>query len=102
LRFATRPVSSRQRGNALVIAIAGTGDQLIAMRTRNKAPLFTATYDFPKLMDFAERSGSLERDAPEPDVRAFLAILKDMLGNFSGTVDVTERGLGMWSAVEFR
>jgi hypothetical protein len=80
----------------------GTGDQLIAMRTRNKAPLFTATYDFPKLMDFAERSGSLERDAPEPDVRAFLAILKDMLGNFSGTVDVTERGLGMWSAVEFR
>lgn len=80
----------------------GAGDQLIAARSGNKAPLFTATYDFRKLMDFAEQSGSLDRDASDPDVRAFLASLKQMLGNFSGTLDVTDRGLAMWSSIELR
>jgi hypothetical protein len=80
----------------------GTGDQLIAARGGDKAPLFTAIYDFPRLMDFTERNGDLDRETADPDVRAFLASLKDVFGNVSSTLDVTDRGLVMWSAVELR
>lgn len=80
----------------------GDGDRLIAARAGDKAPLFTATYDFAKLMDFTEQSGDMDREAPDPDVQAVLASLKGLLGQFSGTVDVTDRGLAMWSSFDFK
>jgi hypothetical protein len=80
----------------------GAGEKLIAARAGDKAPLFTATYDFPKLMDFSAQSGDLDREIQDPDVQVLMASMKDMLGRFSGTLDVTDRGLAMWSSFDFK
>ncbi|HEX3480908.1 MAG TPA: hypothetical protein VHT91_38090 [Kofleriaceae bacterium] len=80
----------------------GAGDRLIAAPAGDTAPLLAASYDFRKLMDFTERTGGLDRDGTEPEVRAVLASMKDLFGNFSGTLDVTDRGLVMWSSIELK
>ena len=80
----------------------GAGDRLIAARGDGKAPLLVASYDFPKLMDFMAQSGGLDRDVRVPELQAFMVSLKDVFGTFSGALDVTDRGLAMWSSIELK
>lgn len=80
----------------------GAGDKLIAARAGDQAPLFAASYDFRKLMDFTAQTGDLDREARDPQFRAIMASLKDVLGSFSTTLDVTDRGLALWSSFELK
>jgi hypothetical protein len=94
-------------GDHVIVVTAGNrqrgdGDRLIAAQGGGKAPLLVATYDFPKLMDFTAQAGGLDRQIRDPELRAFMASFNDMLGNFSGSLDVTDRGLAMWSSIELK
>lgn len=80
----------------------GAGDKLIAARGGDKAPLLAGSYDFRKLMDFTEQTGNFDAMDRQPEFRVVMEAFKDALGNFWGTVDVTDRGLALWSAVELK
>jgi hypothetical protein len=80
----------------------GTGDKLIAARAGGKAPLFAATYDFGKVMDLAARASTMNPDASDPAVLAFVGSMKDVLGRVSSTIDVTDQGLAIWSTIELK
>ena len=80
----------------------GAGDRLLAARGDGKAPLLVATYDFAKLMDFTAQTGGLDREGRDPEIRAFMMSLRDVFGTFSGSLDVTDRGLAMWSSIELK
>ena len=80
----------------------GAGDKLIAARAGDRAPLFAASYDFRKIMDFTAQTGELDREARDPEFRAVMATFKDAFGNFSSTLDVTDHGLALWSSIELK
>lgn len=94
-------------GDRVIVVTAGdkargAGDKLVGARASGKAPLFAMTYDFGKLMDLAAKSNSMDPTAGVPELRAFVASMKDVMGRVSGTMDVTDHGLAFWSSIELR
>jgi hypothetical protein len=94
-------------GDRVIVVTAGdkgraAGDKLVGVRSGGKAPLFAATYDFGKLMDFAARANDADPAAAMPEFRGFIASMKDVLGRASGVLDVTDHGLVYWTTVELK
>ncbi len=94
-------------GDRVILVTAGDStrggrDKLVGARASGKAPLFAMTYDFGKLMDFAEKANHTDPTAAIPGFRAFMASMKGVMGRASGTLDVTDHGLAFWSSVELR
>jgi hypothetical protein len=94
-------------GDRVIVATAGdkgraAGDQLVGARSGGKAPLFAATYDFGKLMDFAARTNDMDRTAAMPEFQAVIASMKNVLSRVSGMMDVTDHGLVFWSTAELK
>ena len=80
----------------------GDGDKLIGARAGGKAPLFAASYDFTRIFDLGSRFRDKGPEESQPEFLAFVAALKAAFGRMSGTLDVTDHGLAIWSTLEFK
>jgi len=75
-------------------------EQLLGARGGGKAPLFAMSYDSGKLMDLVMQSEDMRRGSTDPQFLVFFNQLKSLFGYLSGTLDVTEHGLALWSTIE--
>jgi len=76
-------------------------EKLLGARGGGKAPLFAMSYDFGKLMELMMQSEEMRRSgATNPGFVVFFDKLKNLFGYLSGSIDVTEHGLAMWSTIE--
>lgn len=78
------------------------GAQLLTTHDDGKAPLFTVIYDLHKMMDFVIDRGNMSPGLMEPGVLPLLQKLKGVLGQMTGTLDVTDQGLAFWTTLELR
>jgi len=78
------------------------GDRWIGARAGGKAPLLAASYDFARIMDIGTQFRDMGPEASRPEFQRVLASMKDAFGQMSGTVDVTDHGLALWSTLEFK
>jgi hypothetical protein len=91
-------------GDRVIVVTAGdrsraAGDKLIGARASGKAPLFAMTYDLGRFMDLAAKSNPAFAVA---ELQAVMTSMTHAMGRVSGTIDVADHGLAMWSSVELR
>lgn len=94
-------------GDRLIVVTAGdqgrqAGDKLVGARAGARAPLFAMTYDVGKGMELASKLTGADPGADIPELGAFIASLKGVMGRVAGTIDVTDHGLAWWSSIELR
>ncbi len=94
-------------GDRLIVVTAGdqgrqAGDKLIGARAGARAPLFAMTYDVGRAMDLATKATGADPGAAVPELAAFIASMKDVMGRVTATIDVTDHGLAMWSSIELK
>lgn len=76
-------------------------EKLLGARGGGKAPLFAMGYDAGKLMDLVMQSQDMQRrGGTDPKFLVFFNQVKSLFGYLSGTLDVTEHGLALWSTIE--
>jgi len=94
-------------GDKAIVVTAGTQQkplavQLLAARGGSKAPLFAMTYDFSKVVDLELHTLGPALAAGNPAMPAVLRSMGQLLGRVSGTFDVTDHGVAVWSTVEIK
>lgn len=94
-------------GDRLIVVTAGdrgrqTGDQLVGARAGARAPLFAMTYDVGRAMDLATKATGEDPGTAVPELGAFLASMKAVMGRVTGLIDVTDHGLALWSSIELK
>jgi hypothetical protein len=74
---------------------------LLRARGGSKAPLFAMSYDSGRFLDLVMQSEDMQHlGGNDPKFLMFFNQLKSLFGYLSGTLDVTEHGLALWSTIE--
>jgi len=93
-------------GRSTIVVTAGSrlapvGDKLLTARASGTAPLYSVRYDVGLAGELALKSAS-EFGLKEGDQRAILGAVGKLFGVTTGTIDVTEAGVSIWSSVQLK
>jgi hypothetical protein len=81
--------------------LAPVGENLLVARSNDTTPLYSVAYDVGLTIDTALQAG-IPLGVKDGDQRAVLEAVGKLLGVTTGTIDVTDAGVSIWSSVQLK